>query len=170
MATKPDVKPEAKPAPAAKKSGGKLKFLTGMVVFACAVPFLMPTVTLLLIGMIPTLVALMTDNDRQKSSAAAVASMNFAGITPFIIDLWMKGQSMENVFQILRESSTWLVILGAAFVGHLIVFAIPQAMASLTVARSEARLKILKQNLEQLKSTWGPDVATTKPLNRGGPN
>ena len=63
------------------------------------------------------------------------------------------------------------MIPGAAAVGQLIVFAIPQALTSLTLARAEIRLKILKGNMEKLKTTWGPDVATTKPLDkiaRGG--
>ncbi len=83
-----------------------------------------------------------------------------------MIDLWVNGQSMDTVFHILGQSSSWLVILGAAAVGQLIVFAIPQAMTSLTLARAELRLKILKTNMEKLKSTWGPDVATTKPLDK----
>ncbi len=149
-----------------KRKGGKARFVFMMIVFGLSVPVLMPTYTLLLLGMLPTLVALITDTDRNKSSAAAIGAMNCAGVTPFVIDLWMKGQTMDNVFTILRDPSSWLVMLGAAGVGQLIVFAVPQALASLALARAEARLKIMKQNLEQLKTTWGPDVATTKPLDK----
>jgi hypothetical protein len=94
--------------------------------------------------------------------------MNFAGLVPFLIDLWVKGQTMENAFVILRNPSNWLIILGAAGIGQLIVFAVPQAMASMTLAHAESRLKTLKQNLEQLKTSWGPEVATTKPVDKIG--
>ena len=149
-----------------KRKGGKLRLIIMMIVFGSLAPFLMPTLTLLMIGMFPTFIALLTDKDRHQSSATAIGALNAAGVTPFIIDLWMKGQNMDNVFHILREPSNWLVMLGAAGVGQLIVFAVPQAMASLTLARSEVRLKTLKHNLEQLKSTWGAEVATTKPLDK----
>jgi hypothetical protein len=160
-----DEKPKAT-APEPKKAKGKAKFVLCMVIFGMSVPFLMPTLTLILIGLIPTFIALFTDNDRHKSATTAIGAMNCAGLTPFIIDLWTRGQTMENVFRIMREPSNWLVILGAAGIGQLIIFVIPHAMTSLTLAHSEGRLKILKNNLEQLKSTWGPDVATTKPIEK----
>jgi hypothetical protein len=154
--------------PVKAKKRGKLAFYTTIILLIAIAPFIIPTLELLLAGMLPTLVALFTDNDREHSSATAVGAMNFAGTTPFLIDLWMKGQNMGNVTQILAQPSNWLVMYGAAGVGLLIVFAVPQAIASLTFARSEVRLKILKENMEKLKATWGLDVATTKPLNQIG--
>jgi hypothetical protein len=153
---------------APKKKGGKASFVLILILFGVSAPLLMPTWTLVLIGMLPTFVALITDNDPQKSSTGAVGAMNFAGLAPFILDLWMKGQTMENAMHVLRESSSWLIILGAAAVGQMIVFAVPQAMTSLTLAHAESRLKILKKNLEQLQVSWGPDVANTKPLDKIG--
>ena len=169
MADKEKDANKAKPDAAAKpKRGGKLGLFTTLTVFVFASPFIMPTLLLLFLGMLPTMVAMITDSDRQKSSAIAIGSLNFAGITPFIIDLWMKGQTMANVFRILTEPSSWLVMLGAAGVGQLVVFAIPPVLASFTTVRYEARLKVLKENMESLKSTWGPEVATTKPVNKIG--
>ena len=150
------------------KKGGKAGIIVIMVLVGCSIPILLPTFTLCLIGFIPTLVALVVDTDREKSSAACIGAMNAAGVTPFVIDLWTKGQTMENVFQILRESSTWLIMLGAAGVGQLIAFAVPQMLALLWLARSESRLKILKKNLESLKENWGTEVGTTKPIDKIG--
>jgi len=73
---------------------------------------------------------------------------------------------MENALAILRDANTWLVMLGAAGIGQLILFAVPQVIATFTVARSESRLKLLKANLEKLKTAWGGDVATTKPIEK----
>lgn len=149
-----------------KKKGGGFKIILLMVVCGAASPFFMPTILLLLVGMTPTMVALFTDTERDRSTATSIGFMNFAGVTPFILDLMIKGQSMDNLMHILREPNNWLVMLGAAFVGWLILSSVPQAMTTFTLARGEAKLKILKQNLEQLKTTWGPDVATTKPLDK----
>jgi len=161
----------AAPAKDAKpgKKGGKIGVILGMVVIIPVVFFtMMPTALLLTAGLLPTLIVLITDNDKQKSAAIAIGSLNCAGVTPFIIDLWMKGQTMQNAFHILTSSSTWLVMLGAAGVGQLIVIAVPPVLAGFTVAKHEARLKVLKSNLESLKTAWGPDVATTKPLDQMG--
>jgi len=160
-------KPAEQAAPQGKggKKRGMMGFILLMILFGAAVPFILPSLVLF-IGMLPTLVALFTDSDRQKSGAVAVGVMNAAGITPFIIELWQKGQTMENAFGILHDPNTWFVMLGAAGIGQLILFVIPQLIATFTVARSESRLKLLKMNLERLKTSWGPDVATTKPIEK----
>ena len=161
----PPAGSKASPAPA-KKSGGKLGFVTMCVLMGLAAPFMLPTVVLILIGLIPTYVALATDNDPQKSGAVSVGAMNFAGILPFILDLWKKGQTLPNAFHVLGEPNTWLIILGASAIGQLVVYAIPQAIATLTLTSAETRVKLLKKNLEALKEAWGPEVATTKPLDK----
>ena len=163
-----DKKPAEAAAPAAgKKEGVKKGGVFGMIllmtIFGAALPFIYPTV-FLLVGMVPTIVTMLTTNDRQGSAAMAVGALNFAGILPFVIELWQKGQTIGNAYAILSAPETWLVMFGAAAVGQLILFAVPQAIASATTARSEARVKLLKENLERLKAVWGPDVATTKPL------
>jgi len=167
MAEEPAAAPPDKKA--AKKGGGKLGLILGMVVVIPVVFFTMlPTALLLIAGLVPTFVVLIADNDRQKSSAIAIGSLNCAGVTPFVIDLWTRGQTMENTFRILGDSSTWLVMLGTAALGQLIVFALPPLLTAFTVAKYEVRLKTLKANLENLKTAWGPDVATTKSLDKVG--
>ena len=155
-------KPEAKPA----KKSGKLAFYSLMLVAGLGVPFMLPTVVLLLAGLIPTYVAFFTDSDPQKSGATSVGAMNVAGIVPFIIDLWSKGHTLTNAFHILGDTNSWLVILGASGIGQLIVYTIPPAIATLTLTHAETRIKGLRQNLDMLKASWGPEVATTKPSDK----
>jgi hypothetical protein len=155
----------AKPAAGAKK-GGALGFMILMVVCGALVPFVYPTL-FLFAGMAPSLLALLAlNNDKQGASISTVGIMNAAALTPFIIELWVKGQTMEASMRILCQADFWMVMFGAAGVGQLIYFAVPQAITSLTLARAEARVQLLKQHLETLKGTWGPDVATTKPMEK----
>jgi len=160
-----------KKAPAGKegkptKKSGKVGVFTFLIIFGFAAPFMMPTVILVLAGLLPTYVALATDNDRQKSGAISVGAMNLAGILPFVIDLWTKGQTMPNAFQILSSANSWLIILGASAVGQMIVYSIPQAIATLTLTQAESRIKGLRKNIDSLKESWGPEVATTKPIDK----
>jgi hypothetical protein len=157
-------KPSPKDAKASKKGGGKAGFIFLMILFGAAVPFILPTVILCFVGMLPAVVAFATDSDRQKSTGIAVGAMNAAGITPFVIDLWTKGQTMQNVVHIIHDPSNWLIILGAAGIGQLIVAILPQIIASLSLLQAESRLKTLKQNLETMKERWGSDVGTVTPV------
>ena len=145
--------------------GGKVKVTFFLLLGLAALPFLLPTV-LVCLGLLPTLVALVADADRQKSSAMTIGFMNLAGVTPFLIDLWQQGQTMEAALHILGQSNTWLIMFGAAGIGKLLLYAIPPAMATLTLTRMEVRLRALKDGLEQLKAIWGPEIATSTPLDQ----
>ncbi len=153
----------------AKPKGAGIYILPGMLVGG-SLFFVFPTFVLMAVGLIPTLVAIFTDPDREKHSATAVGAMNIAGLTPFVVELWTKGQTLGHVFDILKDANNWLVILGSAAIGQLLLFVVPQITASMTSARYDTRLKTLKANLEELKNTWGPDVATTRPVERGDNN
>ena len=161
------AKTEATPSKDGKaKKKGKLGLYTTLTVAVFAAPFMFPTVVLLMIGLLPTMFAFFIDKDNQHSSATSIGAMNFAGLVPFVVDLWIKGQSMGHVFGILSDPSTWLIILGTSAIGQLIVAIVPQAMATVTLAHSESRIRTLKQNLEKLRESWGPDVGTTKPIDK----
>ncbi len=147
----------------AKKKGKGRVFLF-LFLLVLLTPFLLPTMILLIAGLLPTYVAFFTDRDANKSGALSVGAMNLAGITPFILDLWMGGQTLPHAVQILKTPNAWLIILGAAFVGHLVAYTVPQAVASVTLSRTEARIRGLKKNLDVLRDSWGPDVATRKPI------
>lgn len=156
-------KPEEKTK---KKSGGKLRLYTFMALFIAMAPFMIPTIALAIVGLLPTLIALFTDRDPQYSGAIAVGSMNFAGVSPFIIDLLLHGQSMSYVINLLSEPFNWMVMYGAAGIGHLTVYAIPPMFTSFTVLSYQARIKTLKENMEKLQDSWGKDVGTAKPIDQ----
>ena len=103
---------------------------------------------------------------RSRALITAIGAMNAAGITPFLVELWQKGQTLGHALAILSLPENWVVMFGAAAVGQLILFAVPQTIAFATMASAEARIKLLEDNLERLKTVWGPDVATMKPLEK----
>lgn len=147
---------------APRKVGAGIYILPGLLVGA-SLFFIFPTFVLMAIGLIPTLVAIFTDTDDEKHSATAVGAMNVAGLMPFVVELWTGGQTLGHAFDILKNANNWLVILGSAALGQMLLFVVPHITASMTSAQVETRLKTLKANLEELKSIWGPEVGATKP-------
>jgi hypothetical protein len=159
--------PSAKPAGSGKtgkrKAGGGTRFILIMIIVGALVPFGAPTL-LLCLGFLPTLVALFTDTDPGKPALTAIGFLNVAGVAPFVIELWQKGQTMENAIHIMRQPATWLIMFGAAGIGQLLLYAVPTAIAMLTVARMEARLRTLREGLQHLQAIWGPDVSSAKSI------
>jgi hypothetical protein len=147
----------------AKRGKGGARFILLMVILGALAPFGAPTL-LVCLGLLPMLIALFTDTDPRKSAFITIGFLNIAGVTPFIIELWQRGQTMEAAMGIMRQPVTWLVMFGAAAIGQLLLYTIPPAMAMMTISRIENRLKTLRDGLKELKAIWGSDVATSKPL------
>ena len=163
-------KPGAKAPPANNKKSppprkGRFGFFMTAILMGVSLLFIMPTFVLVMVGLIPTFVALMTDDDPEKSTSITIGSLNVIGTLPFVIDLWVRGQTIGTAFDIMSQAMTWIVIFGAAAIGKLIIFVVPQATATISLATAERRHKMLNDHLESLKSAWGTDVGTTKPLN-----
>lgn len=156
-------KTEKKAQDKTKKKSGSGKTVLMMILIGCMVPFGLPTL-LVACGLLPTVVALFTDTDENKSGLAAVGYMNLAGVLPFLIELWQKGQAMDVAMAIITEPSSWVVMLGAAGVGYLIMYAVPPMIGSVVLLNQEGRLRTLTEGVEQLEAIWGPDVTTTAPL------
>lgn len=145
------------------KRGGSGKLVFFMIVLGCMVPFGIPTL-LVCLGLLPTLVALFTDSDSHRSGLATIGYMNLAGVLPFLVELWQKDQTMEAALGIVKDPASWVIMLGAAGVGQLMLYAIPPFVASMVLIRQESRLKTLREGVQQLEAIWGPDVANTLPL------
>ena len=143
-----------------KKGGVKL---LPLLVLLLVLPFMMPTV-LVMMGLLPTLIAMISDDDPEKSTAISIGAMNLAGVVPFIAELWQNNQTMGAAIAIVSQSRVWLIMLGSAAIGKLLMYIIPPMMVSLATAQAEFRLAKLKESLIQLKEIWGPEVATNTSL------
>jgi len=146
----------------AKKSGG-FKTILLMVIMGCLVPFGMPTLIVSL-GLLPTLVVLFTDTDANKSGLATVGYLNLAGVLPFLIELWQRGQTMEAALVIVRDPYSWVVMLGSAGIGQLILYVVPPMITSIVLINLDSRMRTLREGIQQLEAIWGPDVGTSSSL------
>ncbi|MFV3077522.1 hypothetical protein [Niveispirillum fermenti] len=119
---------------------------------------MMPTSVLLLAGLAPTIVAYMIDRDPEKSAALTVGAMNLCGIAPFAVQLWQQGHEMGVTLRLLAEPGTWLVMFGAAAIGWLMYFFIPQIVAAIVTLRAQSRIRELEERRSVLVADWGTDV------------
>ncbi len=154
----------AKAAKPGKKEKGARKGGAGKVLFVLMI-FLVTiwsTACLIVPGMMPTLVALITDKDREKALALTVGATNFAGCLPFVLQLWSMGQNFDNAMKLMRDPLTWLVMLASAGVGYVIYIIVPDIVATFMAGSASGKIARLQKNLEELQRVWGPDVATDK--------
>lgn len=161
MAKKPSkaAAPTRKPA----KSGDLSMFHRMVLVFAALliVPIAIPTLTLLFFGMLPTLTAALVDRGPNRYAWLSVGGVNFAGVSPYLMDLWFKGQTMERALSSLTDVFTLLVIFGSAAFGWLLYMVMPPVVGAFLQVAAQRRITVLRNNQRKLVEQWGPDVVGT---------
>lgn len=130
-----------------------------MVVLALLLPWILPTLIVAFFGMIPALVALIVDRTRGKYGAICVAALNFAGLSPYLLKLWVKSQSLESAATIISDVFALLVIYGAAGAGWIIYMTVPSSIASVFQVLSQHRVVALRDQQRKILEEWGESIA-----------
>ncbi|HZH25919.1 MAG TPA: hypothetical protein VEY95_01940 [Azospirillaceae bacterium] len=118
----------------------------------------LPSVVLLAVGMIPTLVAYIIDDDDEKLAPITVGALNFAGVLPLLFELWQGGGSMPQLRSLAASPAHWLLMYGAAAFGWAIYFAVPPVIGSTLIAKRQAKVQTLRAEQMKLVGAWGEDV------------
>lgn len=136
----------------------QLVFL-GMFVFGML--FALPTMMVLTLGLLPTLVAFVVDLHPRKYAARSVGSLNFAGTLPFLVSLWSGTHDLMSAMKILTDVYAWLVIYSAAAVGWVIYLGMPQVSGFLMEINAARRIRALDARRRKLIAEWGDEVDRT---------
>jgi len=121
------------------------------------------SIVLLLIGMIPTGVALLIDRSPQKDQARSVGYLNFAGCLPWAVDFWMSGGDFERVFEIVGDPLVLAVMYSAAATGWALCFIVRPFVAAYLAVMSELRETQLTKRQDELVEEWGDEVRLGTP-------
>ncbi|MCR9072632.1 MAG: hypothetical protein NXI18_13015 [Alphaproteobacteria bacterium] len=139
-------------------SSAATKTIMFVLVAGGAVMFL-PSMMLLVVGMTPTLAAMLTDRRPEKYATLCVGCMNFTGVLPYMIELWTQDHSYDHAFTIIANPFTWLVMFGAAAIGWAIYFVAPGIVGMFIAMRADQRVQRLRRRQRDLVEEWGPGVA-----------
>ena len=118
----------------------------------------LPTSTILCIGMLPSMVALLTSSVLTRSRVSTIAALNFAGCVPFVFELWSLGNDVEAAFAIITEPLTITIVYGAAALGYIFDWVIVGVVSAYLYQRSETRIKWVDKRQNQLVEAWGKKV------------
>ncbi len=137
-------------------------WVTVLLLAALSALFL-PTAIILILGMLPTIVAGLTDRDPNRYAALTVGPMNMCGVLPQILELWQGGHSLEMALNQISSPFVWGFMLGAAGVGWFIYYAVPPMVAGVIQLRAESKLTGVTKDQKKLVEEWGPEVSGAKP-------
>ena len=135
-----------------------MTLLALMVAVPLAVIYALPTVLLLVVGMLPTLVAMLTDRSGQRFAGRCVGTLNFCGVIPAMTDLWTGIHTLDGLLDTLMNVYVWLFMYGAAAIGWMLYYSISPVVNVVLTIRAEREIVRLRSRLTQLEKLWGPGV------------
>lgn len=151
----PARRPAAERAKAARAgSSGSMLLILILGALAVSMVVALPTVPIVLLGMIPTAVAAFVERGPYKIAAISVAGLNFAGVAPFVAVLWRGPNTLYHSFAIIGDVYSWLAMYGAAAVGWLLCLVLPPVAASILKIRSAQQIAGLQAQQAKLREEW----------------
>ncbi|MFQ5617453.1 MAG: acyl-CoA synthetase [Rhodospirillales bacterium] len=148
-------------AAATPRSGRGAKAGWLIIVFLLLLIVSLPTVLLLLFGMLPAIVAYIIDPSKHKTSTICVGAMNFAGVFPYLLNLWAGTHSIDVALGILTDVFALMVMYSAAAGGWMVFVAVPPVVGVLLHAMDRHRVAALRARQKHILKEWGKDVAET---------
>lgn len=136
---------------------------------ACAALFA-PTSVIIFFGMLPTIAANVMDRSIQKSRTIAVGLMNFTGVMPFLLELWLSPapNSIDHALQIMVQPKAIIIMYTIAAAGYAIEAAITGMVATVMQQRATSRLKQIESTLKEMQDRWGSFVDGSQKLDDFG--
>ena len=147
------------PTPAGKKGGTPQSLVWTLVIAGILVATSLPTVILVFFGLMPTLVAFITDRSKGKAATFCVGGMNFCGLLPWLLDLWTGSHTIGAAMGTLTNAIALLVIFGAAAFGWALYLLVPQVVVSILTVTSQHKVAALRTEQKNMIEEWGAEVA-----------
>jgi len=151
---------KSKPKPQRSASQNKASMLTWIILVGTLLVILAgPTVVILFFGLLPTLVARLIDRSAGRSATFTVGSLNFIGVFPYIVKLWVGDNSFSGALDITTDLVAMMVMYSASAFGWLIYMALPSLISSFVMIMQQRKVAQLRGEQKLLIEEWGSDVA-----------
>ena len=160
-ARSPARKPSPPPARAAT-ARSSTPIIIVLVVMVAVLAWAAPAVLgLLLVGFLPTFVAVaMSLMDRRSYyMIVCVGAMNASGLLPILFDLLATPMSVDALTEQLLDVSTWFIMYGTAGIGMLIYWLLPPVMTVYLDFKTQHEISELKAEQGRLFEIWGRTIA-----------
>ncbi|MFT5180370.1 MAG: hypothetical protein ACI8S3_000243 [Alphaproteobacteria bacterium] len=117
-----------------------------------------PALIVLFVGMAPTAVAILIDRAPEKHAAISVATLNFAGVSPYLVDFLSGTASFSKAIELVADVFILVVIYGAAAAGWVLIMILPPVSAIVLSVITDSRIQTLRKEQKQLVEDWGEGV------------
>lgn len=149
----------AKPQPAADARQKAWKPVWLLLVVVLFIILSLPTVMVVGVGMLPTLVAYLVDRQRPRYAALCVGGLNSAGVFPHLLPIWFGMHTLNAAEEALTDVFVLVTMYGAALFGWMLYFAVPPLVGAVLSVMAQRRVALLRLSQKGLIEDWGESVA-----------
>jgi len=121
-----------------------------------------PTVFVVGIGMLPTLVAYLIDRSQQKYATFCVGGLNTCGVFPYLLKIWTDTHSIDAAIDIITDVFSLSVMFAAAGFGWMLFLSIPPVISAFLNVLAERRVQVLREVQRKIIEEWGNSVTETQ--------
>lgn len=156
MAKKAEKKAENKTQKRSAKKGGVANGIGMLVMGVPLVILFLPTVVLLALAMLPTVVAFVAERGKYRYGFICIGGFNFAGVSPYLLNMWFERHDITMALDTLSDVFALMLIYGAAGFGWVLYAVTPTLVGSFLSLTSSRRVAKLRADQRKLVEQWGP--------------
>ena len=144
---------------AGQEDNWRRHLIWGGVILVLVMMISLPTVMIIGVGMLPTIVAGLIDRTDQKFSMFCVGGLNFAGVFPYLMQVWSEDHTIANAGSILTDLFALTIMFSSAGFGWMLVIAVPPVITAFLAVLDKTKLKQLKAQQQRILEEWGDSTA-----------
>lgn len=142
---------------APRRSRGKF-WMYFLLISVTLIAVAFPTIIVIGVGMLLSIASFFTDRTDQKYGFFCIAGLNFAGVFPYLMDLWSGNHNMAGAINIVTDVFALAIMFGSAMAGWIVYTVIPPVITSFMTVLTERRLSALRANQRRIIDEWGDEV------------
>jgi len=135
-------------------------FLMSITFFASSI--------LLVVGMLPTLIAVVVVSKNHKNKALTIGAMNFAGCFAYLLEIWQSNNRIGTAFEVLSDPMSVVIMYGAAGIGYIINWGVTNFIRQVMYSTAESKIKSIEKEKKSLEERWGKKVCGEMVLDING--
>lgn len=125
----------------------------------------LPTSMIISVGMLPTIIAYLFEQDPSETAIYTIGPMNLVGTVPLLITLWDGRNTYQYASNLLQEPMNWLIMYGSAGFGWLLYFMVPHIVAIFVIKKTEFQAYRLVKARDKLSKKWNIQLPKDKEEN-----
>ena len=128
----------------------KILLLLGLIVLVLTA---LPAIVILIIGLLPTITVILIDS-KNTSKLTMVGCFNLAGVSICLMNIFSQF-SVNHAITILGNVFNIIIMLGAAALGMILYYELPNLFLLISKASAQRRLHSIDSKLEKIAEDWG---------------